>query len=46
MFTIGFVVATLLVAPTAFALGVFAARDRRTTHERADIEPALRRSSR
>lgn len=46
MFTAGFLAAAVLVAPVFFALGVFAARDRRTDREPRYVGPALRRSVR
>lgn len=44
MLTIGVVAGVVISAPVFFLIGVFAARDRRVTHEPADITPALRRS--
>lgn len=44
MFSIGFVIGAAIAAPVFFVIGMFAAQDRRVTHERADIRPALRRS--
>lgn len=44
--TIGFVIGAAIAAPLFFAIGLFAGIDRTITHERADIRPALRRSSR
>lgn len=46
MISIGFLLGFALTFPIAFTLGYWAAGDRRTTHEPADITPALRRSSR
>jgi hypothetical protein len=43
---LGFVMGAAIAAPVFFAIGVFAGLDRSVTHERADIRPALRRSSR
>lgn len=45
-FTFGFLAGAAIAAPTFWLLGRFARIDSRTTHERADITPALRRSSR
>lgn len=41
-----FCLGAAIAAPVFFALGVIAAIDRSTTRERADIRPALRRSTR
>ena len=46
MFTAGFLFAAAIVAPVAFALGVFAARDRRVDREPRYVGPTLRRSVR
>lgn len=44
MLSIGIVIGAALAGPVAFVLGLFVAADRRVSHERADIRPALRRS--
>lgn len=46
MIAIGFIIGAAIAAPVFFAIGLFAGIDRTITHERADIRPALRRSSR
>ena len=45
MLTLGFLFGAAIAAPVFFAVGLFAGIDRSVTHERADITPALRRSS-
>ena len=44
MIAIGFLFGFALTFPIAFTFGYWSAGDRRVTHERADITPALRRS--
>lgn len=46
MLTIGILVGAAIAAPVFWLLGRFARLDAGVTHERADITPALRRSSR
>lgn len=46
MIALGFLLGALIASPVAFAMGWIARADRIGTHERADITPALRRSSR
>lgn len=43
---IGFLFGVAIAAPVAFVLGCICERDRRVSHEAADIRPALKRSIR
>jgi hypothetical protein len=46
MMALGFLAGVAIAAPVFFMLGRISRLDARVTHERADITPALRRSSR